>query len=282
MKADRVTVRYAFTLLEVMLSLIIIIMIVSSVYSFYHYSVKMMKVGYAHLERSQLARILLDKMSSEIMAITPAGKSFMPVLEGEPDSIKFVTTVLPSRLVFFPLKVTDSSRIIEHDFRRIEYSLARADDNENVILGLRRDELRCMLTPLIERKSSEELSAEENSSLRSEQEKFKINFDSGMNGAFTEQPIMLQKLVSDKIKYLRFDYYDGNAWHNSWRSANRGALPRAILITIGFTKMSEEDWQDQLLLPPDQREFREDDYSLVVPLILSDELNSTSGAKETE
>ena len=272
----------SFTLLEMLLALLIIVVIVSTVYSFYHFSVKMIEAGRAKLAKSQLARILLDKIGNEIRAITPAGKEFTTVLEGAPDSITFVTIVLPSRLAFFPAKVTDSSRLIEHDFRRITYSIARDEENENAILGLRRDELRCMLTPLIERKSSEELKPKELEQQRVAQEKFRINFDMGINRAFSNQPIMLQQLISDKIKYLRFDYYDGNVWQSSWNSANKGALPRAILITIGFTEMKDEQWQEQLMLPPNQREFREDDYSLLVPLILSGEINSTSGASETK
>ncbi len=271
----------AFTLLEMLLALLIIIMIVSSVYSFYHYSAKMIEAGRVRLEKSQLARILLDRIGNEIRAITPAGKNFTTVLEGKTDSIVFVTTVVPSRLAFFPTKFTDSSRLIEHDFRRVEYILARSEEEENEILGLRRDELRCMLTPLIEKKESEELTPEEIESQRRAREKFQINFDMGINRAFTSQPIMLQKLISEKIKYLRFDYYDGNSWRNTWNSANKGALPRAILITIGFREMPEEEWQEQLLLPPNQRRMREDDYSLLVPLILSGEINSASGQTET-
>ncbi len=271
-----------FTLLETMLALLIIVMIIGTVYSFYHYSVKMVQAGQERLNKTRLARILLEKIGDEIRAITPAGKGFTTVLDGKPDSITFVTIVLPSRIVFFPVKITDSSRLIEHDLRRIEYSLVRDEQDETKILGLRRDELRCMLTPVIEKKKSEELTQEETDNQSKEQEKFKINFDTGINEVFTDQPIMLQKLISDKIQYLRFDYYDGRNWLPSWNSGNRGALPRAILITIGFTAMPAEQWQEQMLVPPDQRSFREDDYSLLVPLVLSDEINAAGGGKQEQ
>ncbi len=274
--------RRSFTLLEVLLALVIIIMIVSTVYSFYHYSARLVLAGRAKLQRSRVARIILRKISDELTATTPAGGDFFPVLEGESDKLTFVTTVVPSKAVFFPQKESDSARIVEHDLRKVEYSLAKDDKDSAKILGLRRDELRSMLTPMVEKKSSAELTPEELEKAREDQQKFKINFDMGGSEFFSNQPVVEQKLISRGIKYLRFDYYDGKNWWPVWKSGNSRALPRAVRVTIGFKAVPEDQLQDELLLPPEERHLRDDQFALLVPLILSDEIHSKAGASHVQ
>jgi hypothetical protein len=94
--------------------------------------------------------------------------------------------------------------------------------------------------------------------------------------------VITQEMISDRIRYLNFDYYNGTQWVTKWNPTSASALPRAVRVTIGFKEVPEEDNQDELLLQPDERPWHDDQYSLTVSLILSDELkNETVTQEET-
>jgi hypothetical protein len=260
--------------MEVMLALVIIIMILGTVYSFYHSSAKLTMAGRQKIEDSQLARVVLFKIASELRGVTSSGSRFTAVLTGDEDNVNFVTTAIPSRLVFFPQNVTEKGRPIEHDLRLVEYSLGRGEEKEDEILGLQRDELRCLLTPLIEKKSSEELSEQDIEAAAEEQNKFRVDLGMNSNQAVSEQPLIKQMIISDRIKYLRFDYYDGRQWLSFWNPTRRDAIPRAVRVTIGFSEIPKEEYEQERLLTPDERPWRDDQYSLLISLILADDLKA--------
>lgn len=273
----------SFTLIETLLAITIIIMILGTVFSFYSQAMRLTVRGRERLADIQLARVVLHKIAGELRGVTAAGKRFNTLLSGEPDKISFITTVIPSRLVFLPADFTDRGRVIEHDLRHVTYYLSHptdngASDNGSTVVGLGRDELRCMLTPLIERESDQDLSPEELEKQQKEREQFKVDFDLGGNEALSEQPILQQTLISEKIKFLRFDYYNGKKWLSRWHPTERDALPRAVQVTIGYTEVPEEEARQEQLLAMDQRPWHEDRYSIVVSLILADDLKTQSSA----
>lgn len=264
----------SFTLIEVLLAISIIVMIMGTVYAFYSHSVKMTQMARARMQDSQLARVLLFKIASELRAVTTSGSRFNTVMTGEADSIDFITTVVPSRLVFFPQDITDKGRVIEHDLRMVQYSLGRDEDDEDKILGLRRDELRCLLTPMVEEKSANELTPEEIEEAKKDQKKFKFSLGMDSNEAVSDQPLIVQAILSDRIKYLRFDYYDGKQWLRRWDPTEPDAIPRAVKVTIGFTEVTREEFQHEQLLAMDERPWKDDRYELIISLILSDDLKA--------
>jgi len=274
--------RKSFTLLEVILAMSIIIMILGTLYAFYHHSLEMTVRGREKLESTQIARVILHKIASELKGVTSSGSHFTTVMNGESDKVSFITTAVPSRLVFFPSDYMDKGRIIEHDLRNVEYYISRTDDQEKKVLGLERDELRCMLTPLIEKKDPGELTQEELDKAKEEQEKFMVDLDLNSNKAMSEQPVITQQLISERIKYLRFDYFDGKQWQTKWKRSGSDAIPRAVQVTIGFTELSEEEFKQESLLPIDQRPWRDDQYTLMVSLVLADDLKAQYGGKQEE
>jgi hypothetical protein len=272
----------SFTLMETILALSIMTMILGTVYAFYNYSMQLTVSGREKLDDVQIARVILHKIAFELKAVTSSGSRFTSVLDGESDRIGFITTAIPSRLVFFPVDMMDRGKPIEHDLRRVEYFIARSEDRDKKVLGLERDELRCLLTPLIEKKDAKDLTPEEIAKDKEEREKFKVHLDLGGNKALSEQPIIQQMLISEKIKFLRFDYYDGKEWINTWKRTGSDAIPRAIQVTIGFKEMSEEDFKHEQSLPMDQRPWHEDHYTLLISLILSDDLKAEFSGKGEE
>ncbi len=272
----------SFTLLETMLALTIIIMILGAVYAFYGYSVRLTAAGREKLQDTQLARVILFKIASELKAVTSAGSRFSAVMVGEPDKITFLTTTLPSKLVFFPTDIFDKGRPVEHDLRSVQYYLGRDENDPNIILGFERDELRCLLTPMIEEKSVEELTQEDIQNAQEEADKFKTHFDLGDNKAMSQQPILQQLILTDRIKYIRFDYHDGKQWLTRWHPIERDALPRAVKVTIGFSPVTEEEFQQESLLSMDDRPWHDDRYTLMVSLILADDLKARYAEQKEE
>jgi len=266
-----------FTLLETILAVSIIIVIVGTVYAFYDYSLRLVNAGREHLLESQLSSVVLQHVSNELRCVAGVGSHFGPVLRGSRNGVTFLTTAVPSRVVFLPQQITENARPVEHDLRMVEYNLA-LDEEENV-LGLRRNELRLLLTPVIEKQSDEDLAnvaetdtSEEDVDAEKPEPQPLERDDLKELGSYREQ------IISERIRYLEFEYFDGRSWFSSWNAA---ALPRAIRIIVGFAEIPEEELQDEILLPWSEREsWHEDQYSVVVPLVLSEELKARNAQGE--
>jgi type II secretory pathway pseudopilin PulG len=266
--------RSSFTLIEVLLAITIIVMIMGSVYAFYSHSVKMTQMAEAKMQDAQIARVILLKIANELRGVTASGSRFGTVMTGEAERIDFITTAVPSRLVFFPQDITDKGRLIEHDLRLVQYSLARDEDDEDIIYGIRRDELRCLLTSLIEKKTFDKLTQDDIDDANEEQDKFTVNLSSESNSAMSNQPLIKQTILCERIKYLRFDYYDGTEWLTRWNPTDPDAIPKAVKVTIGFTQVTDEEYEHESLLDMEDRPWVDDRYELLVSLILSDDLKA--------
>ena len=46
------------------------------------------------------------------------------------------------------------------------------------------------------------------------------------------------RILAPEVDRLRFEYFDGLRWHESWDSPAMGGLPRAVRVTIGFRRSS--------------------------------------------
>lgn len=256
--------RPAFTLLETILAMAITIMILGTVYAFYSYSLNLVEAGHTHLEESQLAQVVLEQIAGELRSAPGRRSHFGMVLEGRPHEVRFLTTVVPSRLVFFPKSVFDTEVNVEHDVRRVEYELA-VDDEEEKVLGLKRSELRVLLAPIIEETADEELVDELTDAIE------RIATEEADEDRPTQQdrPVADERILSEKIRYVQFQYYNGRVWSGFWSG---GVVPRAIRIIIGFKDIPDDEIEDMTNLPWSQRPWRDDLYSMVVSLALSEEL----------
>ncbi len=259
----------AFTLMELMLSMVIIMMVVVMVYSFYSYSLNFVSTSREHLAETQLARVVLDHIAGELRSSPGVGADFGPILIGRRDGVSFLTTVVPSRMVFFPKYLMEESLPIEHDLRRVEYGLAV--DEEDVVHGLRRFELRVMLAPKLEKKTDEEL-IEESEEVESHED-IQDLIESSIDEAVNKEEEADVQIVSETIRYIEFMYFDGTEWLGEWAE---NVLPRAIRIVIGFEQVPESELAELQETAWDERPWRDDQYSLLVSLQLSEELKTRS------
>lgn len=275
--------RRGMTLLETLLAVAIIVVIVGTVYAFYHHSIYVVRSGRAYLLEAQLSRVILQHIADQIRHAPGLQVRFGNVLAGERDSISFLTTTVPSKLVFFPTTIIESIRPVEHDLRRIEYRLAVMEDEQAgvegsgvIILGLRREELRALLAPVVEKTKDEELAGIES---ESEEEGLAAELGAEAEADVQVGPIILEEIISERIRYLEFQYYDGRDWRSRWTA---DVLPRAVRIIIGFKEVPENELSEELNLPWSERPWRDDQYSLIVPLILSEELKAKYVPQEEE
>ena len=266
--------RHGFTLLELLLAIVIIIMVIGSVFAFYNNSLRLVNSQRESLAEPQLARLVLDQLAAELLSAPGLGASFGPILRGEQDRISFLTTVVPSRLVFFPRQLMDTANVAEHDLRRVEYRLAVGEREEP--LGLKRSELRVLLAPMIEETADEELMEEPTP--EPERPTVSPGQETSAGEAIGRLEVADEQILSEKIHYLEFQYYNGLTWAKEWTAE---VLPRAVRIVIGFNEVPDEQRQDETNLVWADRPWHEDQYSLVVSLSLSEELKARSVKTES-
>lgn len=56
----------------------------------------------------------------------------------------------------------------------------------------------------------------------------------------------VQEVVSDRVRGIKFRYFDGSAWQDSWQSSSMKTMPRAIQVTL---YIDEEEFTTAVWLP---------------------------------
>ncbi len=216
----------AFTLLEVMLAITLIVGLMTCLYGFYD-SVLATRADLARQRKTDFAQCrLLDLVANDLQSAR-----FFPLmgqcLQGDSQQVTFFRAGVPSVAVFYPppmlvdspggLDATSQPTATsspsaapllawepEHDVQQISYRLGHGVDDAgaDIITGMERTSLRTIAAE----------KAEE-----------------GVN-------IQVDPL-SDQVKFLRLQYWDGQAWQDTW-SANY--LPVAVKVTLGLEELPAE------------------------------------------
>ncbi len=269
----------AFTLLEVIMALSLIVMIVGTVFAYYSFSIRRRDVGQKYLLRAQLGRVVLLQIAKEIRSTSSAASNFGTLLVGLPDSITFTTTVVPSNIIFRPYDITESYRPAQHDLQTISYKIGYDQENPDQALGLIRNALKVLLSPAVEETEDQELTDEAIRQRIEEQQKFDVDLELWGRPEQEDQPILEQEMLSKEIKYLGFEYYDGQNWQDSWQPAQEDLLPQAIRISVGFEQISENQRQEERELAPEDRPWHADRFSLLVKLMGVDDYRNMQARK---
>jgi len=216
MRTTRRARRAAFTLLEVVLAVGLTVVLAGSVYAFYQVT-----LGVREDLRQEGQRIFAARRALDLMARELESAVFYPTLQtglrGDSQSVHLMRTVVPSRAVFVlpassnaPYGVGDELQAAadawepEHDVQMVSYRLNRYEDEDGYerIGGLERSRMRTVAAQ----------TAEEGSNVR-------------------------VVLVTERVKFLRLQYWDGLAWQDSWQ---QGGLPLAVRIDLGAEPLPEE------------------------------------------
>lgn len=287
-KHTNLTRRAAFTLLELMLSLALTAALLTVVYSSLSLHWRFSTLGQIEVERAQIARAILTKISADIRSTMYAP----PVDEYVPDETSEDDTGTPDSdadefLVEPIVEVTDPAEAYSGS------SIGVFGDAVSVVLHINRpyrpdtnsDEQ--ILNP--ESQSSQKsisyfLAGGEGSlaSMVAGQFQTKQEYDDGIDGLarmsgdrFTltladQQGDMVQlasqtKLLAEEINTLSFEYHDGVEWLTEWDSDVQGRVPNAIGVTIEFREPEHPEGSILYHQPSEST----DSYRIVVPLVVS-------------
>lgn len=190
----------AFTLVEMVLAVALMLGLVGSVLGFYRH-VSDVRVR-LRTQAGALAaeRLVMDRITGDLRA----AMGFPVRLRGSPHSISFISTSLPGAAAWAVRKSTEEPIPPEHDLQLVGYRLATEEDEEGyeVIVGLERTCQKIIAAPDVE--EGEEISV---------------------------------ALLTGRFKFLYLRYWEGSTWQESWSDSG---LPQAVEINLGFEPLPED------------------------------------------
>ena len=250
-----------FTLLEMVVSISLMVVTLTSVLFFYSNMLRARRQGTEMAQSSRLDRVLLRQMAREIRQARRI-QEFQRLDENEHGfggkllGIELWTYGVPGREHMEERDIRDKYVRAEYDLRRVQYYVIRADEirDENgdpTVFGLARKESRIRNRPV------------------------------RVEGEEGDEPI---ELISSEIKYLEFRYWDGAQWTATWENADEAALPQAVRITLGRVSVPLDDETMTTGLDDEDRFAKIDEdphpdrVTTVVPVLLADPVGGGSRA----
>jgi len=242
-----------FTLLEVVLAMGILVLVTSMTYWFYSSSLDTRRTATEVDRRQQLVRLVLDRMATEIRQTSLTATLGQGSLRGEPERLTMVTHRLPGRSVAEDYLYDAEVPAQEYDLVSVDYHIVRhpeAQDTEgwDLPLGLARVERRMPYLPPQDEllSSTAEATGDETSGgelagggtegeLTGELEEL-LAGDSATTEAEAQtlEEVDWDALYAPDVVYLRFCYFDGLRWWDTWDVQSENPLPQIVQVTIGF------------------------------------------------
>ncbi len=204
--------RCAFTLLEVLLALSLLIAMMAGIYEFYITTVRSRDAAIRSLRQTLTMRALLEQIAEDLRHITDTSPDGMGFL-GTEEQLTFVRLNVPDMGMALTRRdpMRDDPKPGQEDLVRITYSLKRDDTEENldedgtpVVYGLLRTS-----PPLIDPNPSYTMTPEAMA---------KYEEDTGFKLEMGEPPPSPSEDLIPEIKYLRFWFYDGKDWYPRWQT----------------------------------------------------------------
>jgi type II secretory pathway component PulJ len=197
-------------LLEIVLAIGLVVMLTGAIFAFYNATMSMRQDLTDSSDRLFSQRKALDLLSDDLQSAIPY--AFLPgSFSGGSDQISFLRTVTPSEATYFPPNViaaggwagatsgptSQPAWESEHDVQMVTYRLRIWVDEDNIthIDGLERSVQRTIAAA----------TAVEGSNVHSQ-------------------------VLAGQVKFVRFQYWDGAAWQDSWSGNN---LPLAVRVDLG-------------------------------------------------
>jgi type II secretory pathway pseudopilin PulG len=195
-----------FTLVEVILAVGIIAGLLVVVLFFYQQAAQLRTELLMDAERSSSARLLMERLTAELR--TARTHTFYEVpLVGSATYLQFMTVDLPSQSAWTGDRLGRVTRP-ESDLKLVSYGTEVSLEDTNIV-GLARAE-----EPLIELRTSLQESAVV------------------LPGAETNNNNSI--LITEAFRFIRFRYWDGQAWAESWSETY---LPKGVEVTLGSEPM---------------------------------------------
>jgi type II secretory pathway component PulJ len=191
-----------FTLLEVILAVALAVAVVAAAFAFYRRALQVREAIITEVEVAAAERAIMGHLTSELRSAM-ADPFVSSGITGSAGEIQFATVVVPGPTAWAVRNVTDEPITPERDLQLVGYRLRTHEDQQGqvVIDGLERA-CKTLVSPP---------TAEEGT---------------GVTTA----------LMSPRIQFLYFRYWDGASWAEGWPG---GDLPGAVEITLGLKPLPE-------------------------------------------
>lgn len=231
--------RSGVTLIEILLAMSILVVVSSMTYWFYASTLETGDRSTDDAYRLRLARVLLDRMAKEIRQSAAITVDNRVGITGEPERVLLSSYRVPSREQIKERTPRDAPRPAEYDLTKLEYKIARHpevldDDGYEIALGLARNEIPIPrpLPVMKTDKFEDEIDTER-------EDEFPVDDESsageeGTGDVGLGPDINWAELYAPEIRYLRFCYFDGFKWWDSWSVTGESPLPQLVQVTIGY------------------------------------------------
>ena len=292
------------TLLEIVLSMGLLVTLTTMTYWFYASSLETRASGTKEAQRLRMVRVLSERIRREIRQTSTVTSDGRVGIRGEAEQIWLSTLRLPSKNAATMRRSREDLPPSEFDLVKIEYRIARHpeirhEDGYDRSLGLARVEIRiprldsAQTGEAFEGRRGRDVPVVDDTTedARAEEEFFE-GLEDGSNDASLADEINWEELYAPDIKYLRFCYFDGHTWWDSWQVQGDNTLPQLVLVTIGFEghpPLEEEfginantDFCECLnQVPSDCDRLADDRYSMTVRVSQADPLFRSRISRET-
>jgi len=222
-----------FTLLEVLLGLTLAVVVVAGAFAFYRRALEVRELVIQDVEVAGAERAIMDHLTAELRA-AQVDAFVSPGMQGTASQIKFGTVVVPGPPAWAVVNATDTPVTPERDLQVVTYELRpTVDDQGNPVL----DDQGNPLIDGIERMCQTLVSAVTVASTTGTASTLNpitgtpttVNPTTGAS-ATGDATVIPSTLVSARMKFLYFRYWDGTQWTEAW--SGRG-LPAAVEVIMG-------------------------------------------------
>ncbi len=248
------------TLLEVILAMGLLVVLSSMTYWFYASGMETSRQGYLEADKLRLARVVLDRIATEIRQASAITADDRMGLIGDREQIWISTLRVPSKETTRKRSSREGDAPPEFDLVKVQYKIARHPeilhpDGYESPLGLARVETLVprAIAASEAAKALEKKAREASGESQNPEEPFNpmAFVDQQQEAEEDQQSLELdinwEELYAPEIHYLRFCYFDGYKWWDDWQIPGDNPLPQMVMVTVGFDSH-----------PPCGEEFGED------------------------
>lgn len=233
---------HAFTLLEVVLAMLIAVGLMVVALHFYQQVARVRSESVQAIHKLSTVRLLMDKISSDLRSAHSMGY-FDSGFMGGADYIQFVKAEVPA-LGAWSEDMSLATVPPESDLKRVGYTLVVSLDETNQSGSLMRWEepnWPSAVVTAVEETEEEADQFGETSTERSAEADVEVGAEA--EPASTNSLEAGTSVFTDHVQYLRFRYFDGSAWLETWDGLG---LPMGVEIQLSTeTWVAEEAGEDE-------------------------------------
>lgn len=192
---SRLRRRSAFTLLEVVLAVVLVVLVLGGVLAFYRFAAEARSDIMRKADALSARRLIMERITLELQTAFVSSHDGLS-LNGSWDRLSLSTATMPKPSAWVVREATDTTVTNEQGVETVSYSLrTHTEDDETVVI----DGLERLSQPAITQ-------------------------------GLADLPYGTSSLLSSEVKFVRFRFWDGAAWNDGWNGAT---LPMGVEVVLG-------------------------------------------------